>query len=256
MGPVPQALERYGGREVTTVGDGFLATFDSPARAIRCAAAIRDGLRDLGIDVRSGLHIGEIEVQPDDIAGLAVPVGARISALAEGGEILVSGTVRELVVGSGFSFDDRGSHILQGVPGRWRLYGARVLRRTGAARKLSGTCKPGHRAHVWRVSRSAGTSWSSHNQAPNGWRSIAMPELDTEDRERLRASQFAYIDKEGGEHLPINDGSHVRNAMARFNQTEFESEAAKEEARQKILAAAKKFDIEVDPDSNVAKGTT
>ena len=80
-----------------------------------------------------------------------------------------------------------------------------------------------------------------------------MPELDTEDRKDLRSNQFAYVDKDGGEHLPINDASHVRNAMARFNQTDFESQKAKEEARKKILAAAKRYDIEVDEDSNVAK---
>jgi hypothetical protein len=83
-----------------------------------------------------------------------------------------------------------------------------------------------------------------------------MPELDTKDRERLRRSQFAYIDADGGEHLPINDAAHVRNAMARFNQTEFESKAAKERARRRILSAAKKFDIEVDPDDRVAGRTT
>ena len=82
-----------------------------------------------------------------------------------------------------------------------------------------------------------------------------MPELDTRDRERLRSTQFAYVDTEGEEHLPINDASHVRNAMARFNQTEFESKAAKERARRKILSAARRFDIEVDPDDNIAKGT-
>ena len=83
-----------------------------------------------------------------------------------------------------------------------------------------------------------------------------MPELDTKARERLRSSQFAYVDSGGGEHLPINDATHVRNAMARWNQTEFESEAAKERARKKIVAAAKRFDVEVDPDSKVAKPTT
>ena len=83
-----------------------------------------------------------------------------------------------------------------------------------------------------------------------------MPELDTRDRERLRASQFAYVDSDGGEHLPINDASHVRNAIARFNQTEFESKAAKERTRRKILAAAKKYDIEVSPDANIAKRQT
>jgi hypothetical protein len=83
-----------------------------------------------------------------------------------------------------------------------------------------------------------------------------MPELDTKARERLRSSQFAYVDSDGAEHLPINDASHVRNAMARFNQTEFESAAAKERARRKILSAAKKFDIEIDPDDKIAKRTT
>jgi hypothetical protein len=83
-----------------------------------------------------------------------------------------------------------------------------------------------------------------------------MPELDTKAREKLRSSQFAYVDSDGEEHLPINDASHVRNAMARFNQTEFQSEAAKERARKKIVAAAKRFDIEIDPDSNIMKRTT
>ena len=115
-------IERFGGREVKTVGDGVLATFDGPARAVRSAVAIRDGVGELGLQLRAGLHTGEIEVQPDDIAGLAVHIGARISALANAGEILVSSTVKDLTVGSGLSFDDRGTHVLKGVPGEWRLY--------------------------------------------------------------------------------------------------------------------------------------
>jgi class 3 adenylate cyclase len=118
-------LERFGGNEVKTVGDGFLATFDGPARAIRCALAIRDGLGELGLEIRAGLHTGEIEVQSDDIAGLAVHIGARISGLAQGGEVLVSSTVRDLVVGSGLAFEDRGSHELKGVPGEWRVLAVR-----------------------------------------------------------------------------------------------------------------------------------
>lgn len=117
-------LERFGGREIKTVGDGILATFDGPARAVRCAAAIRDGVAELGLQVRAGLHTGEIELQPNDIAGLAVHVGARISALAGAGEILVSGTVKDLVVGSGLLFEDRGSRELRGVPGEWRIFAA------------------------------------------------------------------------------------------------------------------------------------
>ena len=119
---VRRQLERFGGHEVKVVGDGFLATFDGPARAVRCAIAIRDGVRELGLEIRAGIHVGEIEVLPDDIAGLAVHLGARVSALAGAGEVLVSSTVKDLVVGSGLAFDDRGSHVLKGVPGEWRLF--------------------------------------------------------------------------------------------------------------------------------------
>ena len=115
-------LERFGGHEVKTVGDGILATFDGPARAVRCAAAIRDGVRELGLELRAGVHTGEIEVEPDDIGGLGVHIGARVSALAAGGEVLVSSTVKDLVVGSGLGFEDRGTHVLKGVPGEWRLF--------------------------------------------------------------------------------------------------------------------------------------
>ena len=115
-------LERFGGHEVKTVGDGILATFDGPARAVRCAVAIRDGVREFGLELRAGVHTGEIEVQPDDIGGLGVHIGARVSALAAGGEVLVSSTVKDLVVGSGLGFEDRGTHVLKGVPGEWRLF--------------------------------------------------------------------------------------------------------------------------------------
>ena len=114
-------VERFGGETVKSVGDGILATFDGPARAIRCAAAIRDEVGQLGIEVRAGLHTGEIEMGTDDIAGLAVHIGARISAMAGSGEVLVSSTVRDLVVGAGFTFEDRGRHQLKGVPGEWQV---------------------------------------------------------------------------------------------------------------------------------------
>ncbi len=117
-----QQLDRWGGRAVKTVGDGILATFDGPARAVRCSVAIRDAVRTLGLEVRAGLHTGEIELEGDDIAGIAVHIGARISALAQGGEVLVSGTVRDLVVGSGLEFVDRCTHELKGVPGEWRVF--------------------------------------------------------------------------------------------------------------------------------------
>ena len=115
-------LSRFRGREVNTSGDGFLATFDGPQRAIRCAMAIRDALQALGIEVRAGLHTGECEVRGEDIGGIAVHIGARVSALAGSNEVLVSSTLRDLVIGSGLEFEDRGTHQLKGVPGEWRLF--------------------------------------------------------------------------------------------------------------------------------------
>jgi pimeloyl-ACP methyl ester carboxylesterase len=120
-------LERFRGREVKTVGDGFLATFDGPARAIECASAIRDAVRPLGIEVRAGLHTGECEVIGDDIGGMAVNIGARVGALAETGEVLVSSTVKDLVVGASIDFLDRGTHDLKGVPDEWRLFAVEGL---------------------------------------------------------------------------------------------------------------------------------
>jgi class 3 adenylate cyclase len=114
-------LERYGGREVKTTGDGILATFDAPARAIRCALALREPLGALGLAIRAGLHIGEIEISSDDISGLAVHIAARVGALAGDGEVVVSRTLKDLVIGSGLSFRDRGEHSLKGVPGDWQL---------------------------------------------------------------------------------------------------------------------------------------
>jgi class 3 adenylate cyclase len=118
-------LDRYGGREVDTAGDGFLATFDGPARAIRAACAIRDRVRGLGLELRAGLHTGECELSNGKVRGIAVHTGARVAALAGPGEVLVSSTVRDLVAGSGIAFEERGEHELKGVPGRWRVYAAR-----------------------------------------------------------------------------------------------------------------------------------
>jgi class 3 adenylate cyclase len=119
---VRDQLARYRGREVQTTGDGFLATFDGPARAIECAEAIRDSVRGLGIEIRAGLHTGEIELMGDGIGGLAVHIAARVLGMAEAGEVVVSSTVKDLVAGSGLRFAERGEHELKGVPGRWRLY--------------------------------------------------------------------------------------------------------------------------------------
>ncbi len=114
-------LNRFRGREVNTSGDGFLAMFDGPQRAIRCAIAIRDAVQALGIQVRAGLHTGECEVRGDDIGGIGVHIGARVSALAGPNEVLVSSTLRDLVIGSGLEFEERGAHTLKGVPGEWRI---------------------------------------------------------------------------------------------------------------------------------------
>lgn len=121
-GLMRHAIERHRGREVKTMGDGFLATFDGPARAIHAAASARDAMRSLGLEIRAGLHTGEVEVMDGDIGGIAVNIGARVSALAGAGEVLVSRTVTDLVAGSGIKFDDRGTHALKGVPGEWQLY--------------------------------------------------------------------------------------------------------------------------------------
>jgi class 3 adenylate cyclase/pimeloyl-ACP methyl ester carboxylesterase len=119
---VRSQLSRFRGREVNTSGDGFLAMFDGPQRAIRCAMAIRDAVQSLGIKVRAGLHTGECEIRGDDIGGIAVHIGARVSALAGPNDVLVSSTVRDLVIGSGLEFEDRGAYELKGVPGEWRLF--------------------------------------------------------------------------------------------------------------------------------------
>lgn len=121
---VASEVERFRGRVIGTQGDGFLATFDGPARAISAAHAINAAVRPLGLTVRSGLHTGEVEILGDDIAGLAVHIGARIAAIASPGEVLVSRTVKDLVAGSGIQFDDRGSHTLKGVPDEWQVYAA------------------------------------------------------------------------------------------------------------------------------------
>jgi class 3 adenylate cyclase/pimeloyl-ACP methyl ester carboxylesterase len=119
---VRSQLSRFRGREVNTSGDGFLAMFDGPQRAIRCATAIRDSVQALGVEVRAGLHTGECEVRGDDLGGIAVHIGARVSALAGPNEVLVSSTLRDLVIGSGLEFDERGAHELKGVPGQWTLF--------------------------------------------------------------------------------------------------------------------------------------
>ena len=121
-GAVRALLGRFRGTEVDTAGDGFFATFDGPARGVRCAQAICEAVRDFGLEIRGGVHTGEVETIGGKIGGIAVNVGARIAALATPSEVLVSQTVRDLVSGSGLSFEDAGEHELKGVPDRWHLY--------------------------------------------------------------------------------------------------------------------------------------
>ncbi len=125
-------LARFNGKEIRKMGDGFLATFDGPGRAVRCALAISEGVKTLGIEIRAGLHAGEIELVDDDIAGIAVAIGARVGALATASEVLVSSTVRDLVTGSSLELEDRGTHTLKGVPGEWRLYAVAATARVGS----------------------------------------------------------------------------------------------------------------------------
>jgi class 3 adenylate cyclase len=135
---VRRTLERFQGRELDTAGDGFLASFDGPARAIRCACSITEEMACLGIAVRAGLHTGECEVTDDHLIGIAVHVGARVAALAGPGEVLVSSSVRDLVAGSGIVFTGRGAHVLKGLPGRRPL-----LRRCGPEPGLSSHAQSG-----------------------------------------------------------------------------------------------------------------
>jgi class 3 adenylate cyclase len=121
---VRRELGHFRGEERDTAGDGFFATFDGPARAIRCAHAIVEGVRTLGLEARVGIHVGECELHEGKVAGIAVSVGARVAAAAEGGEVVVSSTVRDLVAGSGLEFEDRGARDLKGLPGKWQLYAA------------------------------------------------------------------------------------------------------------------------------------
>ena len=122
---VRRNLDTFRGVEIDTAGDGFFASFEGPIRAIRCARAIRDAVRSLGLEIRAGLHTGECERVDGKIGGLAVNIGARVAAKAGGGEVLVSSTVKDLVAGSGIEFEDRGLHDLKGVPGEWRLFEVR-----------------------------------------------------------------------------------------------------------------------------------
>ena len=124
-GLIRRELGAFRGMEIQTTGDGFLATFDGPARAIRCARSVVDAVHGIGLQVRAGIHTGEIELMGDQVGGIAVHIGARVAALADADQVLVSGTVKDLVAGSGIEFEDRGSHTLKGVPGQWRVFAVR-----------------------------------------------------------------------------------------------------------------------------------
>jgi class 3 adenylate cyclase len=119
---IREQIRRFRGREIKGTGDGFLISFDGPARAIRCAVSIGEAVKAIGIEVRIGLHTGECELRGDDIGGLAVHIAARVNALAGPGEVLVTSTIKDLVVGSGITFTETGEHTLRGVPGTWKLF--------------------------------------------------------------------------------------------------------------------------------------
>jgi class 3 adenylate cyclase len=119
---VRHLLDRFRGVEIDTTGDGFFASFDGPARGIHCACAVRDAVREIGLEIRAGLHTGEVERRGRSLTGIGVHVGARVGALAQASEVLVTGTVKTLVLGSGIAFADRGVHSLKGVPDQWQLF--------------------------------------------------------------------------------------------------------------------------------------
>ena len=121
---VRRELSRFRGREMKSLGDGFLATFDGPARAIRCATAIRDSLRGVGVPVRIGLHTGEVELAENDVRGIAVHIASRVAQLGGAADVLVSRTVKDLVAGSGIKFEDFGAHALKGIPEPWQVFRA------------------------------------------------------------------------------------------------------------------------------------
>jgi class 3 adenylate cyclase len=121
VGVLRRELERFRGREVKQIGDGCLATFDGPARAIRCGMSMIESVKSLGIEIRVGLHTGEVEVMGDDVGGIAVHIASRIGHMAEASKVFTSGTVKDLVAGSGIAFADRGTHVLKGVPDEWRV---------------------------------------------------------------------------------------------------------------------------------------
>jgi class 3 adenylate cyclase len=141
---VRRQLVRFRGKEVDSAGDGFFASFDGPARAIRCGCAITEVMPELGLEVRVGLHTGECELMDGKVAGIAVHTGASVAANAQPGEVLVSGTVKDLVAGSGLAFEDRGQHELKGIPGNWQLFAVKATRSTHSARSQHTSAKPGY----------------------------------------------------------------------------------------------------------------
>ena len=172
-------VTRFRGREVDTAGDGFFAAFDGPARAVRCAEAIGTGVRSLGIDVRAGLHTGECEVMGDKIGGIAVHIGSRVAGLAGPGEVLVSHTVKDLVAGSGLTFEERGAHTLKGVPGEWRLYAVSLAHRrpgpmTGSVSEQISAAED-HEVAVWRDLAAAAAGHGLLARAEGAWLALAAP---------------------------------------------------------------------------------
>jgi hypothetical protein len=199
FGVTRRQLDRFDGRQVKNVGDRVLATFDGLARAVRCAAAIRDGAAELGLELRAGLHTGEIELQPDDIAGLAVHIGARISALAGAGAILVCSTVKDLVVDSGFEFEDRGSPELNGVSGEWRVF--------ALASPLGVRRNPG--SALDKLEPRANTAGGNAEAA-----ALAPVDGDVQRLERVACvhSGSGWQDSDGHRQPPAKDGSTGRSS--------------------------------------------
>lgn len=207
---VRDALRRHGGREVDTAGDGFFAVFDAPAAAVQCALEVAQQVRELGIEIRAGIHVGEVEQVAGNVGGLSVPIAARITGHSGAGEVLVSSTVRDLAAGAGLRFEDRGARQLKGVPGEWRIYAAVPVapKRQARDRSCPHLGRPRPRSSPIDAQPRSGehARGLSGSVAPAWWRLPPLPSLRSSQRARC-----------WGVHLrhPVLDQRAVRPGLRR-----------------------------------------
>ena len=195
---VRRELKRAGGRELDTAGDGFFASFERPAEAIRCACRISDEVRELGLEIRAGLHLGEAEILEGKVGGIAVNVGARVMGVAKGGEVLVSSTLRDAVAGSGFDFADHGIASLKGIEGEWRLYEVTVARRGPPLAAAHARRSHGPAGSSRRRCRSIGAATASSQSSPAALVVALVAAGIPDQRPRRRMTHLPRTDSEPG----------------------------------------------------------